>query len=324
MKRDEWMTTEVSASEIGTHLGANRSFDGLLGAPATRYFATGYQRVGYGVSFGAASAGAHGSVALGGFGAVDYPVDWSLAPSGQPRPPHLSSIDALVLGVAAVEHAMSEVPGMCEPTHAVIDHVSIRSGSHPHAELSEVPVSAMLVPSEYEFLAELRVGAFRIHMLLRGAEPPARRAGQLRPYWDGYRLNAVMSELVEVDLRDRSVVTIHTVKSPKTGGAAGIDSALWPGLTHVDNVALFGQIAQVLAQTTVGVVRGSIDNLWMRRMAFTRVEHLAPTTFQARARLVEHSMIERGGKVMDSLRMEAVSDHGVKAEALFGFVAESR
>lgn len=60
------MTTEVSASEIGTPLDANRSFDELLGAPVTRYFATGYQRVGYGVRFGAVSAGAHGSVALGG------------------------------------------------------------------------------------------------------------------------------------------------------------------------------------------------------------------------------------------------------------------
>ncbi|WP_454167859.1 AvrD family protein [Microbacterium lacticum] len=320
------MTTEVSASERGAPHTTNpaRSFDELLGAPTTRYFATGYKRVGYSVRFGAVSTGEYGSVALDGFGTVDYPVDWSLAPSGQPRPSHLSSIDALVFGVAAVEHAMSEVPGMCETNRAVIDHVSIRSGARPGAELSEVPVSAMLMPREFGLYAELRVGAFRIHAQLREAEVPARRAGRLRPYWDGYRLDAVTSELLEVDLRDLSVVTMHTAWSPKTGGAAGIDSALWPGLTHIDNVALFGQLAQILAQTTAGVVRGSIDNLWMRRMAFTRIEHLAPTRFQARARLVEHSMIERGGKVMHSLQMEAVSDHGVEAEALFGFVVESR
>lgn len=319
------MKADVDAPGRGVPSTATavRSFDDLLGAPETRYFATGYQRVRYAARFETVSIGELGRMTLEGVGTVMYPADWSLASNGQPRASHLSSIDALVLGIASVEHVMTEMPGICRADSVVIDSVSIRSGVRPHVQLNEVPVSASVMADERGLVAELRAGGFRIEVRLHETATPLRRAGRFRPYWDGYRHTEVESELLEVDTRDRSIVTRHTARRPTNVDAAGIDSSLWPGLTHIDNVALFGQVAQVLAQTTVGIERGSIDNLWMRRMAFTRVEPVAPKRFQAQARLLEHSAINRGGKVMHSLQMEAVSDHGVKAEALFGFVVTS-
>lgn len=303
---------------------APRSFDDLLGPPETRYFATGYKRIRYGLHFGEVSIGADRRATCDGLGAVSYPTDWSLAADGLPRQAHLSSVDALVLSVAAIEHAIIEIPGMGDLASVVIDDVSIRSGAHPGTNLSAVPWSVTLMPKERELYAELRVGGFRIHTQLREVEVLGGQVGELRPYWDGYRQNTVTSELIAVDLRERLIITNHIAHEPAHRTAAGIDSAVWPALTHIDNVALFGQIAQVLAQTAAGVARGSIDNLWMRRMAFTRIATFAPTRFQARARIVENSVIERGGNEMHSLQMEAVSEHGVKAEALFGFVLRSR
>lgn len=319
------MTTAIDAHDReATLTSSGRSFDDLLGVPETRYFATGYKRVRYRAGFGAPSIGDYGRTTFDGLGSADYPSDWSLNPGGTPRAAHLSSVDSLVLGIAAIEHALTEIPGIIDMPKAVIDNVSIRSGSRPRTNLSNVPVTAALTPVESGVFAELGVGGFRITAHLRETDAPRRREGDLRPYWDGYRRNTVLSELMTVDLPGKSVLTSHIACIPPAVSASGIESALWPGLTHIDNVALFGQIAQVLVQTTDGVVRGSIDNLWMRRMAFTRVANTKSTRFQAQARIVEHSVIERSGRQMHSLEMEAVSDHGIEASALFGFVVHVR
>lgn len=321
------MTTDLEIrgeDAIPRGVRAGRSFDDLLGAAHTRYFATGYKRVRYGMHSGVTSAAEDASVTVDVSGAADYPVDWSVGSDGRPRQAHLSSVDALVLGVAAIERAVAEMPVACDAARLVIDHIALRSGARPHVELSDVPVRGTVAPRGSGIHADLRVGGFRIHARLRETDSMSGPSGPLRPYADGYVLHAVASELIEYSVRERAVLTRHTVRGPVPGGAGGIEATLWPGLTHIDHVVLFGQVAQVLAQVTAGVPRGSIDNLWMRRMAFTRTGSASPTQFHARAHILEHSVVERGGRALHSLWMEAASDHGVRAEAVFGFVTASR
>jgi hypothetical protein len=296
------------------------AFDELLGAPSRRYLASGYKRVDYTTSFEPVSIEDDGRLRVRGVGSARYPRDWSIRPSGAFRQAHLSSVDAVALGAAAVEEIAVSFPQSFDSSRVVIDEIAIKAGSRPTADLGAIPLDVSLRALLSKPRVELLVGGFAISLSLRFPERKPPLEGGVRPYQSGYRATSIDSRLLKVDMGTRSIVTEHRVSLGMTGGASGLEAVLWPHLTHVDNVVLFGQIAQVLAQVGEGVSRGSIDNLWMRRMSFSRTEAVSPSHFVARAQLASYKVIERGEVRLHSVQMNAQSEHGVNAVASFGFV----
>lgn len=293
----------------------SRSFVDVLGDPATRYFGHGFKHVTHEVRLAEVHPDATGKIHLRGTGVVRYPTAWSLDARGQSRETHLSSIDAIILTARLLETA-SEVDMLDLVRNATIRSIALRAGSSPHTRLDDIDI-AVITHAEFDALVDVQavVGGIRIAATLI----PARieRPGQFAPYRDGLGVVDLDSVLVEVS--GESIVTRHRVDIPEAQ-AIGIDSSIWPGLTHVHNVVLFGQIAQVLASETKGIERGSIDNLWMREMSLRRTGKASGDRFSASSTLQEHRVIERGGRRLHSLTMSSASDHGVDAIAKFGFV----
>jgi len=295
----------------------SRSFADFLGDPAARYFGHGFKHVTHEVRLAGVHHDVTGKVHLRGTGVVRYPTAWSLDAQGQSRETHLSSIDAIILTARLLETA-SETDMLHLVRNATIRSIALRAGSSPHTRLDDVDIDiAVITHAEFDALVDVQavIGGIRIAAALI----PARieRPGQFAPYRDGVGVVDLDSVLVEVS--GESILTHHRVDIPEAQ-AIGIDSSIWPGLTHVHNVVLFGQIAQVLASVTKGIERGSMDNLWMREMFLQRTGKASGDRFSASSTLQEHRVIERGGRRLHSLTMSSASDHGVDAIAKFGFV----
>lgn len=295
----------------------SRSFVDILGDPATRYFGHGFTHVAHEVRLAGVHADVTGSVHLRGTGVVRYPPAWSRDARGQSRETHLSSIDAIILAVRLLE-AASETDSLRRVRNATIGSIALRAGSSPHTRLDDVDVDiAVITRAELDALVDVQavIGGIRISATLIPSW--IERAGRFAPYRDGVGVVDLDSVLVEVS--GGSIITRHRAGFP-AAQATGIDSSIWPGLTHVHNVVLFGQIAQVLAFVTEGIERGSIDNLWMREMSLRRTGKASGDRFSASSTLQEHRVIERGGGRLHSLTMSSASEHGVDAIAKFGFV----
>ncbi|WP_447943844.1 AvrD family protein [Microbacterium aurum] len=295
----------------------SRSFVSALGDPATRYFGHGFKHVRHDVRLAGVHPDVTGKIHIRGTGVVSYPTAWSLDARGQPRETHLSSIDAIILTTRLLETA-SETGMLDLVRNATIRSITLRAGTSPHTRLDDVDIDITVITyAEFDAHVDVQaaIGGIRIAATLI----PARieRPGQFAPYRDGVGVIDLDSVLLEVS--GESIVTRHRVDIPEAQ-AIGLDSSIWPGLTHVHNVVLFGQIAQVLASVTKGIERGSIDNLWMREMFLQRTGKASGDSFSVSSTLQEHRVIERGGRRLHSLTMSSASDHGVDAIAKFGFV----
>jgi len=295
----------------------SQSFVDVLGDPATRYFGHGFKHVAYEVRLAGVHPDVTGKIHLHGTGIVRYPTAWSLDARGQSRETHLSSIDAIILTVRLLETA-SETDTLHLVRNATIRSIALRAGLSPHTRLDDVDIDiAVITHPAFDALVDVRavIGGIRIAAILipTSIESP----GQFAPYRDGVGVVDLDSTLLEVS--GASIVTRHRADFP-AAQATGIESSIWPGLTHVHNVVLFGQIAQVLASVTEGIERGSIDNLWMREMFLRRSDKASGDTFSSLSTLQEHRVIERGGRRLHSLTMSSASEHGVDAIAKFGFV----
>lgn len=270
------------------------SIDDYLGPGETRFFSRGYQRAAYRVDGLTADAADAPQTGVRGTVDVSYPADWSKKKQGTDLRPHLSTIDALVLGVQLAELHLAHAYGLGPDDLSVarLRKVVLRAGSEPQEDLLGIPLAARLKsPADepgpdglYRSQYECSVGTLRVrceidHPIVRRAYHDAEfesfdtvlGPGAARFYGDGFRLRRHSIEDVALDLD--ALVAEAAVRFTTVPGSPvpteGIGGARQPAVSLVDCFVVNLQLAQVLMYELDGLSRANSNTLWMMQTAMT-------------------------------------------------------
>lgn len=256
-----------------------RSIDDYLGPASGRFFGGGYRRVTYRLHTSERSRGA-GEERLRATAAIAYPADWSRKATATPLKPHLSTLDALIVGAESVRPA------------GWLRRVDIRAGALPYEEgLDRVPIDARVQPSAATgadvSLVECRIGNMQVRSEVRETTQSAADAG-LGHYAN--HTQAVADLAVDLDaLGADAEVSLGSADS--AGGGRPV--------TMVDAFVVALQVGQVLLYELDGVDRARSNTLWMRRTTMSRATapSRTPDRFRIRASLEGASLVHaRGGR----------------------------
>lgn len=264
------------------------SIDDALGPGAQRFFGSGYKRVSQ--SLANMRLTADGLTATA---SIHYPPDWSRKSPDAELVPHLSTIDALVLGVRLVEAHVVHTFRLTarQRTRMWLRRCTMRSGVAPQEHLTDFTVEARLVQTRRDPDAlcgnvsrfDCRIGRIKVRYEVEhpGTEPdPAcddigADTSTGSRYWvDGYkqRVHHVGDLLVDVEAR-RAEAGVAVV--PAARADVDLAAAYDPALTMVDCTVVMAQLAQALLYRVDGIERGRSNTLWMRR-----IDMAAPTPYQ--------------------------------------------
>jgi hypothetical protein len=264
-----------------------RSIDDYLGPGETRFFSRGYQRAEYlvhGIKVTSADAAEPGVRAEAD---LSYPADWSKKKNGVDLRPHLSTIDALVLGVQLAEIHLTHSYGLSGSDRAAmrLRKVVLRAGGAPQEDLSGIGLGASLVRTEPEPSAaggfrsvyDCTVGGLRVRCEID--HPVADRAtgdaayssladalGPAEPrfYGEGFKLRRHSVEDVRVDMGSLTAeASARFTAVPGPAPTEGIEGGTQPAVTLVDCFVVNLQLAQVLMYELDSLTRESSNTLWM-------------------------------------------------------------
>ena len=280
------------------------SLDDHLGPAESRFFGSGYRRVTYRLDhLETADAGLQARIAIG------YPVDWSTKASKRALAPHLSTVDALLLGARTGALALAGAPGLTAEGRrsAWLRRVDIKAASTPwESGLDALPVSATRGATSLETTTaatttvDSQVGSMRVR--LQFAHPvgdgPTERptveqlADETRrgPYGDAFALQRQRVDDLALDLAaSRARATVDVVPLDDHGSI--------PAVTMVDSFVVALQLGQVLLYQLDGVERGRSSNLWMRSATLSADAPCAPAAgpVPVTAELADARLINKGG-----------------------------
>jgi hypothetical protein len=281
-----------------------RSIDDYLGPGETRFFSRGYQRAEYSVYGITVAPGGVDEPGVTARTDLRYPADWSKKKDGVDLRPHLSTIDALVLGVQLSELHLTHAYGLGDTDRAAmrLRKVVLRAGTEPQEDLTDIPLAA--VPARFEEDPEAVgghvstydcvVGGLRVrceieHPVVRratvttGFQSLCQALGPRDPrfYGEGFKLRRhsindvsvdVAALIAEADIRFTSVPG-----SPvPTQGIGGGDQ---PSVSLVDCFVVNLQLAQVLMYELDSLTRESSNTLWMMQtvLRFPRTAQPLPS-----------------------------------------------
>jgi hypothetical protein len=259
------------------------SIDDHLGPCAGRYFGEGFKRVGHrltGIEVRRADVRA--------VAAVTYPADWSRKAAGSP-PPHLSTVDALVLAVQLAEIHLTHTYGLgLEQRRGMwLRSFEMRASATPQEDLHEFGVRAVLVRRHGSVSTyECAIGAIGVSCDVEHASSPRFVAEGAyagaddilgppagRYYGDGYKARALRLGDVRVAPGADLVQATIALSAPDRCADDGFAGAHQPSVSPLDAFLALAQLAQVLAYRLDGLDRGESHTLWMRRVA---LESAAP------------------------------------------------
>lgn len=266
-----------------------RSIDDYLGPGERRFFSRGYQRAVYGIRDIVvnqdSASGVRARVDVG------YPSDWSTKGSIDQRP-HLSTVDALVLGVQLAELHLAHESGLSGPerARARLRKAVLRAGGAPQEELTGIPLSASLAksqsvletPSSVLSVYDCTVGSLRVrceieHPLGTRVATEAAYAGlddvlgpgDRRYYGEGFKARRHHIQDVRVDLDALTAqADVHFDPEPDPA-TQGVDGALHPAVTFVDAFVVNLQLAQILMYELDSLSRTDSNTLWMMQTFLT-------------------------------------------------------
>jgi hypothetical protein len=292
------------------------SIDDYLGPAEGRFFGSGYRRVGYRLQDlergGLDTAGIDPDL-LARL-AIDYPGDWSTKATATALKPHLSTVDALVLGARIGALALAGLPDLdaASRRRAWLRRVDIRAGAKPVEEgLDALTVTATRAattltldgPEDALTTVDTRVGSMKVrcefaHPLTPGgAEAPSLTdlaAETARgTYGDAFATQRQTISDVRLDLagsRAEAVVAVHPLDTGDRPAAA-------PLVSMVDAFVVSLQLGQVLLYELDGVERGRSNNLWMRSTTLSADAPYRPAVepFPVAARLADARLLPRAG-----------------------------
>lgn len=276
-------------------ISSGRSIDDYLGSSDKRFFSAGYRRVDYRFGEVSVTAGA-GPAELNTAVSLSYPGNWSKKATGDLRP-HLSTIDAILLGVAASEAYLlhTTAPGAEDRRRMWVSRVRIRAAASPDEQLEQVPLRARLrathdrpgLPGVVSEL-EVRVGGMRIIVDVvhpghfpdgNPAEASATAAtargvyrdleelagpAAARYYGAGFKRRSHRITDPVIDLEARTATAAVHLSDEETVVDRGIEGGYPSSATMVDCFATSLQLAQILLYELDGMKRSMSNTLWMR------------------------------------------------------------
>ncbi|MEV8524866.1 AvrD family protein [Streptomyces sp. NPDC052000] len=264
------------------------SIDDSLGPAQRRFFGDGHRRVDYRFGDVVVAPGPPGSGTITATASVICPPDWSKKGDTDQRP-HLSTIDALVIGARLGELFLTRRHGLSERERAAmwVRRIEIRAGNAPDEEnLEALSAEARLRttredeadPSAALSVLECTVGGMRVRCDI--VHPAGRlcESGHATydtgladlpagVYGEGFKHRRQPITEVTVDLeRQRADATVTVVPVPGAHrSAVGLEGAYQPSVSFVDAFVVALQMGQALLYGLDNVERARSNTLWMRR-----------------------------------------------------------
>ncbi|MFJ6456588.1 AvrD family protein [Paenarthrobacter sp. NPDC091669] len=276
-------------------------------------------------------------------GEVAYPERWSVNPDGSSRTPHLSSIDAIVLGLLALQSVRQVSEGSLAFGECDVLQVELHSGSTPWWDLKAVPVTLALSPStpagwSGEFVSAL-VGNIRVRMSVSDPHWPLPR--DLSTV--GVSLGAkgektavsrpvIWTTTVQFDPSTSVLMATHAVRNdPNMAGKVTVTSsnrwALEMPIIHY--LVTLGQLTQALVYRAGETRREKVENLWMRSLRITLPNPVstsfafAGAEFTTTTRIVKESALKVNGRLLRCLQVASETSDGVVAAASVAYFEEA-
>ncbi|MFG3284107.1 AvrD family protein [Streptomyces sp. NPDC048111] len=264
------------------------SIDDRLGPVGRRFFGDGHRRVDYRFGDVVVAPGPQGSGAITATASVICPPDWSTKGDTDQRP-HLSTIDALVIGARLGEMFLTRRHGLSERERAALwlRRVEVRAGNAPDEEhLEALTAEARLRstrehdgdPSAAVSVLECTVGGMRVRCdIVHPAGRPAPTASAAYDtalaalpagvYGEGFKHRRQPVTEVTVDLAARRAdATVAVVPVPGTHrSAVGLEGSYQPSVSFIDAFVVALQMGQALLYGLDDVDRARSNTLWMRR-----------------------------------------------------------
>jgi Pseudomonas avirulence D protein (AvrD) len=235
---------------------------------------------------------------------IEYPADWSTKREGTILPPHLSTVDAILLGVQMTELCLVQAFGLGpgDRRRSRVRAIKVRAGVAPEEELSSLVVTIRLLGTaagprgQTITTIETTIGSMRVRC---EAEHPDRelRTGMVRHldvtdvlgppdgryYGTGYTRRGHRMDDLAVDAVSRAATARVTIGGTFEGVNAGIEGAYQPTVTAVDCFVTTLQLGQILLYELDSMRRSASHTLWMRS---TSIELLGPSEPTERMPLV--------------------------------------
>lgn len=308
---------------------AARTFSGILGNAAGRYFGGGYRDV---VRHLTPVIAADDPVTFTATSQLIYPQTWSVK-SGGTLVPHLSSIDTLVLAAAATCDAAQAAYELTDADLAAswLTDVAISAGSHPDEDLTSIPVTIglhSLSGTEHSRIsADFSVGSLRGRLVIALPAPAVPRfTSRARPqhnpidfYQGTFGTHTVDADDVRVADDCTSVCARAVVHAGSTGyGPTSLESAYAPTVSFVDALVGAAQLAQILLYDLDDVDRAASNTLWMRKLRLTAHTPVRPIdrAFAARMDVRRASTLTMGGRHWRSADLTLVDFGGISGGCL--------
>lgn len=296
--------------------------ESLLGPDEDRYFASGYRSVNYALDFSAVARNA-GEVRAGA--RVRYPERWSAAGSGPARAAHLSSVDAVILPLLALEEVASDVERRRLGRFRVVS-INLRAGSSPWLALDSVPVEFTAGEDAGAIQLSGHTGNIRFEILAATQGVSSERSpvssGHPSVYGGLFQCTQTLSTVTALDPASGELIASHTIAHPDGDTAGpGFEAELWASPTVIDYLVTMGQLTQALVYASAGTTRAEAGPLWMRTMRIHIREpqpHL-PIRFGTTTRLLRDRLLTRGGGTLHDVTVESVSTSGVHARSTLAY-----
>lgn len=293
------------------------SIDDYLGPGERRFFGGGFRRVRQSLEDIRVSSSRE-ATEVSARACVSYPPDWSAKGTGTELVPHLSGIDALVLGAQLAEILLVHAHGLDDGhrSRMWLRGVRLRAGAHPQEALDSLAVRSVARTAESAPVRDglratpirSRIGSMEIwsevqHEEGRGYDPGARearhasaRAALGEPYRRYFaelfrRRDQRVTDLTVDRAAGRIDATVRITPALGEGRplCAGLEAAYAPSASMIDAIAVMGQLAQVLLYELDGIDRRDSDTLWLRRARLSTRLPLRPLdhAFPVHARIEE-------------------------------------
>ncbi|WP_093616678.1 AvrD family protein [Streptomyces indicus] len=311
-----------------------KSVDDYLGPGETRFFSRGYQRAQYKVNditvtpADGPDAGVHATVD------VSYPADWSRKKDGTDLRPHLSTVDAMVLGVQLAELHLAHGYGLDDDsrTQMRLRKVVLRAGGAPQEDLAGIPLTARLVrsvemdelPGRYLTVHDCAVGNLQVrteieHSITTRALDESRHTnleqalgpGEQRFWGEGFKERRHFISDVHVDTDAHiAKADVHFAPEPMSA-RRGIDGDWQPSVSLVDAFVINLQLVQILMYELDSISRAQSNTLWMMQTVLESAPDptelpVAPEQAQlAQAALTGTRLLPLRGGIWRSVEVEA-------------------
>ncbi|WP_435174195.1 AvrD family protein [Actinacidiphila sp. bgisy145] len=273
-------------SAVGPRLRL-RSIDEYLGPAEQRFFGSGYRRASHQVGDVRVFPATEADQVVTARITIGYPGDWSRKKDEIDVPPHVSSIDALVLGVQLAEAHLAYGYGLGPEQRrtAQLRRITLIAGTAPQEELTDLSAGAWLrgtaplpeAPGMCVSVYECRIGVMRaryeiIHAAPAGTARPAEfrwledalGPAETRYYGAGFALGGQRLADVTADTEGLSAHA-SVLMEPAKAMPDGIEGSTSPAFSPVDCFVACLQLAQVLMYEMDNIRRSDSNTLWMLR-----------------------------------------------------------